>query len=185
MARSHSLLVFLIIYIHTHSFITFAEFCSTFFIGVRSGRGPPLGCHTGPPYSSPTHYQLCHAAPCWATPHPTEPRRILTEARRTLLSHAAPCWATPHPAEPRRTLFLPVLTGDENEMEEKCPKCGEGKCKVRYRIHSSLSQQYSQKLPPLLRRKVCGEVDVTQVKDIYCRRCNYDVRYLVVYISNL
>ncbi len=43
-ARSHSLLVFFIKYIHTHSFITFAEFRSGFFISVRSGRGPPLGC---------------------------------------------------------------------------------------------------------------------------------------------
>ncbi len=46
----------------------------------------------GVPYSKPTHYQLSHAALCWATPHPTEPRR--------------PCWATPHPTEPRRTLII-------------------------------------------------------------------------------
>ncbi len=35
------------------------------------------------------HEVPSHAAPYWATPH-------LTEPRRTLLSHAAPYWATPH-----------------------------------------------------------------------------------------
>jgi hypothetical protein len=40
---------------------------------------------------------LSHAAPCWATPHHTEPCR-------TMLSHAAPCWATPHNTEPRHTI---------------------------------------------------------------------------------
>jgi hypothetical protein len=35
---------FFIIYIHTHSFITFAEFRSSFFIAVRSGKGLSLGC---------------------------------------------------------------------------------------------------------------------------------------------
>jgi hypothetical protein len=38
-ARSHSLLVFINIYIHTHSFIILAEFRSNFLIAVRSGRG--------------------------------------------------------------------------------------------------------------------------------------------------
>ncbi len=42
---------------------------------------------------------LSYAAPYWATPHPTEPRR-------TLLSYTATTyWATPHPTEPRRTLL--------------------------------------------------------------------------------
>jgi hypothetical protein len=31
-------------FIHSHSFITFAEFRSSFFIAASSGRGSPLGC---------------------------------------------------------------------------------------------------------------------------------------------
>ena len=88
MAQSHSLLVFFIIYytfiqIHsytfilTHSFLhihsyTFAEFRSRFFIAASSGRGSPCtgvpsrDSNSGPPYSSPTRYQLRHAAPVLA-----------------------------------------------------------------------------------------------------------------------
>jgi hypothetical protein len=33
-----------LLYIHTNSFITFAEFRSSFFIAASSGRGSPLGC---------------------------------------------------------------------------------------------------------------------------------------------
>ncbi len=46
-ARSHSLLVFIIIYIHTHSSIIFAEFRSNFLISVRSGRGLSWGVEPG------------------------------------------------------------------------------------------------------------------------------------------
>ncbi len=78
--RSHSLLVFLhyIGYIHTHSFITFAEFPSGFFIAVRSGRGPPLGWD-----SNSGRLTAARRHTNWATPHPSELRRTL--------------WATPHP----------------------------------------------------------------------------------------
>jgi hypothetical protein len=68
------------IQIHSYTFmhtVTFAEFRSSFFIAASSGRGPPVSTgmpsrdsNSGPPYSSPTRYQLSHAAP--------------------LLSHAAP-----------------------------------------------------------------------------------------------
>ncbi len=58
---------------------------------------PSRESNSGLPYSMPTRFQLSHTAPwishatpCWATPHHTEPRRTITEPRRTMLSHAAP-----------------------------------------------------------------------------------------------
>jgi hypothetical protein len=49
---------------------------------------PSRESNSGVPYSKPTRYQLGHAAPFWATPHHTEPRRTMTEPRCTILSHA-------------------------------------------------------------------------------------------------
>jgi hypothetical protein len=48
--------------------------------------------------------KLNNAAPFWATPHPTELRRTLTELRRTLLNYAAPWLSYAAPSELRRTL---------------------------------------------------------------------------------
>jgi hypothetical protein len=49
---------------YTHSFITVAEFRSSFLIADRSGRGPPLGC-LAEIRTRDRHkcYQLSHAAP--------------------------------------------------------------------------------------------------------------------------
>ncbi len=76
-------------FIHTHSFITFAEFRSSFFIAASSGEGSPLGCRA----ENRTRGRLTAAqhATNWAMPHP--------------LSHAAPYLAMPHPPEPCRTLL--------------------------------------------------------------------------------
>jgi hypothetical protein len=91
-ARSH----FLLVSLHfIHSCVLFAEFSSSFLIAVRSGRGgrastgvPSRDSNSGPPYSSPTRYQLSHAAPYWATPHPLiHARRTLTESRRPESRH--------------------------------------------------------------------------------------------------
>jgi hypothetical protein len=51
-------------FIHTHSFITIAEFHSSFFIAASSGRGSPLGCRAEirTRGCSSTRYQLSHAA---------------------------------------------------------------------------------------------------------------------------
>ncbi len=112
MAWCHSFCLFFIFYnihtyIHTITFIQyispspFAEAFLHFFIAsMLSGKHLPVvpsqESNSGLPYSKPTRYQLSHAAPllshaapCWATPHHTEPRR-------TILSHAAPYWGTPH-----------------------------------------------------------------------------------------
>jgi hypothetical protein len=88
MARSHYLLVFLH-YIHSYTFfMTFAEFRSSFFIAVRSGRGLHWGSEPG--------FEL-GAAIQQPAALPTEPRRTLNEPRRTLTDplgtlqgHAAP-----------------------------------------------------------------------------------------------
>ncbi len=87
-ARSHSSLVFSLFtvhsykFIHPHSFITFVEFRSNFFIAASSGRGSPLGCRaeiqtrgslTAARHA--TNWAMPH--PNWAMPHP-------------VLSHAAP-----------------------------------------------------------------------------------------------
>jgi hypothetical protein len=126
-ARSHYLLVFFIItvhsykFVHTHSFITFAEFHFSFFIAASSGRGSPLGCRAEirtrgrltaarQATNRAMPHPLSHAAPYRAMPHPdramphptepcrtlTEPCRTLTEPCRTLQSHAAPYRAMPH-----------------------------------------------------------------------------------------
>jgi hypothetical protein len=55
-------------FVHTHSFITFAEFRSSFFIAARSSRGSPLGCRA----EIWTRGRLTAArhATNWAMPHP-------------------------------------------------------------------------------------------------------------------
>jgi hypothetical protein len=72
---------------------------------------PSRESNSGLPYSKPTCYQLCHAAPLTvprhtilchaapycATPHHTVPRRTINVPRRTIKCHAAPYCATPHP----------------------------------------------------------------------------------------
>ncbi len=108
-ARSHSLLVFHH-YIHshtTHSFMTFVEFCSSFFflIAVGSGMGVVsqscwteirLGAALQQPDALPTEprrsLELGHATPS------TEPRRTLNEPCRTLNEPRRTLnWAMPHP----------------------------------------------------------------------------------------
>ncbi len=93
-ARSHSLFVFFIIYctfiqdqfVHTHSFITFVEFRSSFFIAASSGRGSPLGCRA----EIRTRGRLTAArhATNWAMPHPTEPCVMVSLPAPTLV---VPC----------------------------------------------------------------------------------------------
>jgi hypothetical protein len=106
-AWSHSLLVFFITYIHTFIHIHFIYYTrwvplvsSSLFDQLRTSTGVSRrDSNSGPPYSSPTRYQLSHAVPYWATPHPTD-------SHRTLLIHAASYWSTPHPTNPRRTLLI-------------------------------------------------------------------------------
>ncbi len=98
-ARSHSLLVFSIIYCtsaHSYTFIIHnirwvpLEFLHRCRAEIRTRGRVPAAQHV-------TN---------WAMPHPTEPCRTLTgqwpchtltEPCRTLLSHAASYWAMPHP----------------------------------------------------------------------------------------
>jgi hypothetical protein len=67
---------------------TIRYFRNSFLIAVRSGRGPHWGAEP--------RFDLGAAL--------QQPDALLTEPLRTLLSHAAPCLATPHPNEPRRIL---------------------------------------------------------------------------------
>ncbi len=83
---------FFITYIHTfiqsHSSVAIRCGLSPFLHRLFAQWGnlpvvPSRESNSGLPYSKPTRYQLSHAAPCWATPHHTEPRRTIN-------------WATPH-----------------------------------------------------------------------------------------
>ncbi len=62
-------------FIHTHSFITFAEFRSSFFIGASSGRGSPH-------WDAEPRFEL-GAALQQPDTLPTEPCRTLTDPCRT------------------------------------------------------------------------------------------------------
>ena len=86
-----TLLAFLSYIQYIHTFLhqwTFAEAPLHSLIADQlSGRHlpgvPSRDSNSGPLYSEPTCYQLSHAAPYWAMPHPTEPCRTLTEPWQT------------------------------------------------------------------------------------------------------
>ena len=85
--QSHSYIIF----IHRHLLrslsISSSLVCS---VGKHLPVVPSRGSNSGLPYSKPTRFQLCHAAPllCHAAPYCATPHH--TVPRRTILCHAAP-----------------------------------------------------------------------------------------------
>ncbi len=84
-----------IIYIHTiHSSVSIRWGLSLFLHRFYAQWKPPCGAE--PKIELGPALQQADALP--------------TEPRRTILSHAAPYWATPHHTEPRRTITEPRRT---------------------------------------------------------------------------